>query len=264
MTFNIENFNNFLKQQQLNKGEFSNIKVHTFDKIPSTNTTIWELIEKGEKTPLVAIAAQQTAGRGQWGRKWISKANGLYLSVGLSPNIKVENGIHLIMATAVGIVENLRKYQIRVELKWLNDLLLNNQKLGGIKIDSKVENNYLKKVAIGVGINWQNEVNYPAINLESFFQKENINSITSLEELSAITISGVLFGYKKYLTEGIENILLTYLKYLNSMGKSININGVKGFITGVNSKGELKVRLSSLNATTEICIPHGTISIGYD
>lgn len=241
-----------------------NYSIHYFEEIPSTNTAIWELIEKGEKPPFVAIAKIQTAGKGQWGRKWQSNPNGLYLSLALNPNIPVENGIHLTLCSAYGITFELRKYGIPVELKWLNDLILNNRKLGGIKIETKLKNNLIKTAVIGVGINWQNEVSNPGINLQSFLNENNLKTIQSLEELTNIILSGLFFGYKTYLKEGINPILSGYLDYLNSIGKSIEINGNMGIISGVTRKGELKVRLSSQNATTEICLPHGTISIGYD
>ncbi len=241
-----------------------NYPIHNFEQIPSTNTAIWELIEKGEKPPFVVIAKEQTAGKGQWGRIWQSNPNGLYLSLALSPNIPVENGIHLTFCSAYGITFELRKYGIPVELKWLNDLILNKRKLGGIKIETKVKNNLIKTAVIGVGINWQNEVFKPGINLQSFLKDNNLNSIKTLEELTNITLSGLFFAYETYLKNGIKPILSGYLDYLNSIGKTIEINGNIGIITGVTSKGELKVRLSSQNATTEIELPHGTISIGYD
>jgi BirA family transcriptional regulator, biotin operon repressor / biotin---[acetyl-CoA-carboxylase] ligase len=251
--------NNFIPAQ----GE--NIyNIHYFDTISSTNTVSWELIKKGEKLPLIVIAKQQTAGKGQWGKIWQSSPNGLYLSLALKLNISVENASHLTLFTAYGIAKILREYQIPVELKWLNDLILNKQKLGGIKIETKIEHNYITTAVIGVGINWQNEVPNQGINLQSFLQENNINSIQTLAQLTDIILAGLFFGYEKYLKEEIDPILSGYLTYLNSMGKSIKIEGNEGIITGVTKKGELKVRLFSQGATTEICLPNGTISIGYN
>ena len=55
--------------------------LHIFSTLSSTNQTLWQLIDQGEKPGCVVIATEQTAGRGQWGRQWQSLAGGLYLSM---------------------------------------------------------------------------------------------------------------------------------------------------------------------------------------
>ena len=72
----------------------NSIPLSVFDCIPSTNTKLWELIDRGDKCPLGAIALQQTAGKGQWGHRWVSTAGGLYLSVGLDLDLEINNYPH--------------------------------------------------------------------------------------------------------------------------------------------------------------------------
>jgi BirA family biotin operon repressor/biotin-[acetyl-CoA-carboxylase] ligase len=250
-----------LNQQQLeNLLNSSSLAVHFYDIIPSTNQTAWELLEKGEKTPFVVIAGQQTAGRGQWGRKWESSEGGLYLSLAITPNLTATDAPHLTLCSGVGIVQNLEKYDIPVQLKWPNDLILDRRKLGGIKIETKVYQNQITQAVIGVGINWVNSVLPMGINLHSL----NNCSILSLEQLAAITIDGLLSGYDFYLSQGIDKLLLAYTQRLYNCGQTITIEGCKGVIIGINQQGDLKVCLQSLGASTEICLPVGTISLGYD
>ncbi|NJK49959.1 biotin--[acetyl-CoA-carboxylase] ligase [Candidatus Gracilibacteria bacterium] len=235
------------------------LSIHLYDTIPSTNQMLWELLDRNIKPPIAAIATQQTAGRGQWGRQWESQAGGLYLSVAININIPASNAPHLTLFSAWGIANVLRSYQIPVSLKWPNDLILEKRKLGGIKSETRIQQEKIVQAVIGVGINWTNPVPEVGINLQSL----SSNEIASLEQLAAIAIEGICSGYQYYLTKGIETLLPSYLDFLNLGGK-VTVNGCPGVVVGVNSQGELRVQLQSSGASTEIHLPSGTISLGYE
>jgi len=233
----------------------SELNWQIFEKIPSTNQKLWEMIGEGEKTPIIAIAIQQTAGKGQRGRVWQSQPGGLYLSLGLTTNLPATNAPHLTLLSAWGIANSLRENNIPVLIKWPNDIILNRKKLGGILSETRVQFEQITQTVIGVGINWKNSVPETGINLQSFPE------INSLEKLAAITIKGLLSGYEYYLSTGIENLLKSYQQLLDK--PIILVNGSPGIVTGITSTGELQVRLHSLGATTEINLPPGAIRIGY-
>ncbi|MCU0535096.1 MAG: biotin--[acetyl-CoA-carboxylase] ligase [Hydrococcus sp. Prado102] len=235
------------------------LSIHLYDAIPSTNQILWELLDRDVKPPIAAIATQQTAGRGQWGRQWESQAGGLYLSIAININIPASNAPHLTLFSAWGIANALRRYEIPVSLKWPNDLILEKRKLGGIKSETRIQQEKIAQAVIGVGINWTNPVPEIGINLQSLSR----NKIASLEQLAAIAIEGIFSGYQYYLTKGIETLLPSYLDFLNLGGK-VTVNGCPGVVVGVNSQGELRVQLQSSGASTEINLPSGTISLGYE
>ena len=239
------------------------INYYLFDNIPSTNEKAWQLIDGGEKLPLVAIARQQSAGKGQRGHQWKSPLGGLYLSLGLSVDLPANCATHLTLFTAWGIATHLRKYQIPIQIKWLNDLILKDKKLGGILSETRINRGKITRAVIGVGINWTNPVPSMGINLQSIWQNQGNPEINSLEKLASVTIRGILTGYQYYLTEGIENLISSYQQLLHSLGQKIVIQGGIGVVTGISSEGALKVRLCSPGATTEIFIPPGTITLGY-
>lgn len=261
------NFNLRIYQQELAKlatvYKLKSIDLHIFDIIPSTNQKIWSLIDLENPLPIAVISLQQTAGKGQWGRTWQSSLGGLYLSVAINLDLALDYSFHLTMTTAWGIANILRIYNIPVSLKWPNDLILKNRKLGGIKIETHTSNKKIKYAVIGVGINWVNSVPELAINLQSYFQKNQQQSITYLEQLTAITISGILSGYQHYLEIGSQQMLANYNKLLTSIGQKVTVNNCPGIVTGVTDKGELKVRLQSSGASTEISLSLGQISLGY-
>lgn len=239
------------------------LPVYLFETLPSTNQILWELINQGAKAGTVVIASQQTAGRGQWGRQWQSSLGGLYLSLALAPNLQASNSAQLTLCSAWGIATALRSYDIPVLLKWPNDLLLLGHKLGGILTETRVQQGQITEAVIGVGINWTNRVPELGINLRSFCEQQIEPSLTSLELLAAIVVEGLLFGYQQRLEAGIEHILPSYLELLDSRGCQVVVDGNPGIITGVTPAGELRVSLRSKNASTEICLKPGTISLGY-
>ena len=240
-------------------------KLDIFENIRSTNQKLWELLDCGENPSFAAIALQQTAGRGQWGKTWLSSQGGLYLSVIVQPNITLDNSFHLTMATAWGIAHILRSYDFPIFIKWSNDLILNQRKLGGIKLETRCQKNLIKYAVIGVGINWINPVPDLGINLQAFCQETGQQNISSLEELAAVTISGILFGYQKYLALGTDYILDSYQNLLDSIGRTINLDGKVGTITGVTETGQLQVKLESgEQIKNTIYIAPGQISLGYD
>lgn len=246
--FLSKNLTHFFK---LDKG----IDCYIFKTISSTNETVWDLIDNNTSLPLVVIARQQTAGKGQRGHKWISKKGGLYLSLGLEINLPINHAHHLTLFTVYGIVNNLRKNNIPIQIKWLNDLFLKGKKLGGILTETRSKKNLIYQAVIGVGINWQNEVPEMAINLESLREKNTNFPINSLEELSLIVLEGIFSGYEYYITEGINPLIKSYEQLLYNLGEQISLEIGEGIITGINEKGELKIKLKSQGASAEIFLP---------
>lgn len=255
VTFNIQEFRETLSYLKITDP----VSVHWDEEVGSTNDQAWNLLKQGVKSEvIVAIAQRQTAGRGQRGRQWESQVGGLYCSIGFSTTFNATQGTHLTLLSAWGIANALHRYDIPVQLKWLNDLLLHHGKLGGIKTETHSQHNQITQVVVGVGINWRNQPPSPGINLQAY------PVITSIEQLAAITVAGVLQGYHRYQQLGIEGIIPGYLSFLSNLGQTIDIEGNTGVIIGVTANGELKVRLSSPNATTEIKLPPGSIQLGYD
>lgn len=240
------------------------ITSYHFDTVDSTNRIAWELLEQGHPTPLVAIAKQQTAGRGQWGRTWESEEGGLYLSLALNLKIPAMDAAHITLFSAWGIGDNLRRHQVPVWLKWPNDLILLERKLGGIKSETRIQKQIITQSVIGVGINWSNPVPEIGINLQSWLNTHHHRDLASLEDLATLTHQGILSGFMRYQREGIGGILADYQALLHSMGKTITIDGSPGVIVGVTPGGELRVRLSAAGASTEINIVPGMISLGYN
>ncbi|MGB5967209.1 MAG: biotin--[acetyl-CoA-carboxylase] ligase [Spirulinaceae cyanobacterium] len=244
-------------RQKLWGEETFDLPLDYFPSLPSTNQKLWQLLNEGKPLPRVVIAGQQTAGKGQWGRQWQSSLGGLYLSLALSTQLPATNSHQLTLCSGWGIAQALRSKAVRVNLKWPNDLLLNQKKLGGILSETRIQNGHITQAVIGVGINWQNSVPETGINLQPRSQ------ITSLESLAAVVAHGIIWGYQQYLAIGIEKILPSYLQMLSSKGRKVLVDGFPGTVVGVTAQGDLKIRLNSLGAGVEVLRSPGTISLSY-
>jgi len=100
----------------------------------------------------IIIADRQLSGKGRSGRIWESLSHGnLYISFVLPP-IDVNKLLPLNVVTGYAVVDSLRNI-LNVKLKWPNDLVIKNKKLGGILLETKFTGNRLEKIVVGIGVN---------------------------------------------------------------------------------------------------------------
>ncbi len=128
------------------------LEVEVCERCPSTNTEL--LARSDAQAPLLLLAEEQTAGRGRRGRRWYaSPGSALMFSLRwrfTGPPARLRG---LSLATGVGIANALRALGAHgVALKWPNDLLVGDAKLGGMLIETRSSAGQVTAV-IGVGLN---------------------------------------------------------------------------------------------------------------
>ena len=121
----------------------------------STNNDLKKLATEGAPHGTVVVANKQTAGRGRMGRSFLSPEGGIYMSVLLRPQCKAAELMHLTCAVAVAVCDAIEAVcNIRPQVKWINDLILNSKKLGGILTELSLNADGTVNYAIvGIGIN---------------------------------------------------------------------------------------------------------------
>ena len=149
------------------------LKKFFYKKINSTNDIAVKKIRKGFSRGLV-FAMEQTKGRGQYGKKWISLKGNLFLSV----FIEIKNQITLKKITFINyqIIKKIlsKLFKTKLTIKFPNDLLINKKKVCGI-LQETMNNNDKKFIIIGIGINLiknPNFKNYPTTNLVELLKKK--------------------------------------------------------------------------------------------
>ena len=136
--------------------------VHTFAAVVSTNDTARGLAQEGVPSGAVVLAESQEAGRGREGRNWSSPPRGgVYLSMILDQGTGLTPPLAAVVAGA-DIARELTRLpaaggRAKVQLKWPNDLIVDDRKLGGILVESGRGPGYEHRLVIGVGINLRRE-----------------------------------------------------------------------------------------------------------
>jgi len=144
------------------------------DEIDSTNSELLANRQQYKKSGTVLLAEKQLKGKGRKDRTWQSaKGLNLTFSILLAKDIVSDlniNQLNLAASLTVALaIENL--YQLRTELKWPNDVLINGKKIAGILIETTFKGSKIERVVIGFGINlnqivFQGDFNYPPTSLK--------------------------------------------------------------------------------------------------
>jgi len=222
--------------------------VYHYDSLASTKDTARELADADAVEGTTVLALEQTAGRGRHGRRWLSpKGEGLYHSIILRPEIPPAKAPLLGLVAAIALAETLREeYEIQADIKWPNDILIEERKLAGILLELETDNDTVKYVILGIGVN---------LNQTEFLQDlDQPATSLRLETGMSYDIEGFrrrLFArldhwYEQFLATGSEPIIRRYSELSSYVhGKLVQVQTAERFITGrtycLNSEGALLV-----------------------
>ena len=140
-----------------------------FRTLPSALDAIHDLGAQGAPGGTVVLAEEQTAGRGRDGRTWRSPAGGVWLGMLLRAPVPVAGVLSLRIGLVLADVVEAVVPGRRPELKWPNDVLVDDRKVAGILCESRWQGDALQWLGVGVGINVANavpvELEHQAISL---------------------------------------------------------------------------------------------------
>ena len=175
----------------------------------------------------------QTKGRGRQGKEWSSPPGNISFSIAYS-----ENTSEIPISLIAGVISNLAISKAlninEIKLKWPNDLIYKNKKIGGILVEKEIKGIYCKTI-VGIGINLALDEKEPWWgDLNSF------NSKTARDDI----LNNLIQGFFSY----IDGELLDWKDVWNDncahMGKKIKIKKNhtiidEGIFIGINDKGAL-------------------------
>jgi len=154
-----------------------------YQKIDSTNEEAKRLLRKRKSPPFYIVAEEQTQGKGQQGRKWISPKGGLYISIVLGEEYDIHTAL---LSATLSVQKLLSSYVSDIKIRFPNDLITKNKKIAGILIEKG--NNF---TIFGIGV--------------------NVNQKIFPEEIKEKATSLYLITGEKYRIRDIEKGILRHL-----------------------------------------------------
>jgi len=217
------------------------------EEIPSTNTYAQEML--GEKPPegTLVLAYKQSAGRGQKGNAWLAEPGvNLTFSLIYYPKFLLATEIFMLSKiTSIALRDTLLHYlpMQEVDIKWPNDILLNEKKVAGILIENQLEGSRVGSSIIGVGLN-VNQRHFPDAlkhKATSLYQvrKEKFDT----EAILKTFLSHIEARYLELKNKGNANIDTMYIRYLFGYQEELVFEkegkSFVGMIVGVDKTGRL-------------------------
>lgn len=230
-----------------NKTTFGVVCYH-LDEIDSTNTFLQKLI-KDKKVPegTIVTARHQTAGKGQRGNVWTDEANlNIAMSLYLCPDfLPVSQQFFLNKMICLGVKEALDTFlNTPIKIKWPNDLYIENEKLGGILIESSSIGKQLNDLIVGIGIN-VNQVAFPSNLPNPISMKLAVGQGFALEEVLQKIYLSLEHWYDLLKNGNFMLINQTYEKAMYRFGElaffETNEGKIQGKIIGVDELGRLMI-----------------------
>ncbi|MFW9800007.1 MAG: biotin--[acetyl-CoA-carboxylase] ligase [Candidatus Thorarchaeota archaeon] len=201
------------------------VRLAYFDEVDSTNRVAKSFIDDGVKDRLVVISATQTAGRGRFLRSWVSPPGGLYTSLIVRPVLSPADtpllGLLAGCSTAAAVHTTC---SVDVHLKWPNDIIVDDKKIGGILSESIIEGEQVVSIVLGIGIN---------VNLRLDDYPEGLrNGITTIlhetgQETSIEELAASLLGETYSRISEVEarqtflSVLSEYKRVCNTLGRRV-------------------------------------------
>jgi BirA family biotin operon repressor/biotin-[acetyl-CoA-carboxylase] ligase len=202
--------------------------VHYLLSVSSTSTELKTLAGGGATVGTVVLADEQTGGRGRSGRTWFSPDRmGVWMSVLLGSGAAAERLAPLSVAAAVSVADALRELTgLDVRVKWPNDLLVGDRKLGGFLVESmQTAGERVVSAVLGVGLN---------VSLaEDDFPAELAGTATSLQlalgrpvarlDVLRVTLLALEECFERYERDGIAGFRERWRELSSTLGREVTV-----------------------------------------
>lgn len=221
--------------------EFINLET-----VDSTNLYAKKHIETLNDRTII-LTKEQTAGRGRLNRSWVDLGkNNIFMSIVLKPSDTYKEVYsNITQYLSVVLCHTFETYGLKPQIKWPNDVLINNKKIAGILSESVVQGSKFKGLVLGVGIN----LNATTKGVESITDKPvtalniELNREIDPKHFLDKLLEKFFKNYDKFLNDGFILIKDDYISRNCFLGKDIKVQVLnkieEGTATSITDNGEL-------------------------
>ncbi len=218
-----------------------------YEKVSSTMDAIIEHLKNDIDHPILVVAKQQEEGRGRQNSAWFSPSGGFYgtFAFPLSSKMKPRQFSFLHYAAALAIQQAIKKkYGTEILVKWPNDLVFKNRKLGGILLELvSLQSEYLL-LGIGINIELKEENTLVFEQLKATCLEEATGNQIQKNEFIRI-LSEYIFEYVNLVTEeNYEKITSLFNTNSINMNKKHSYKSEVYLCRGISNTGELRLESS--------------------
>ncbi|MFA5867924.1 MAG: biotin--[acetyl-CoA-carboxylase] ligase [Actinomycetota bacterium] len=210
------------------------ISITKLDTVSSTQDHAKHLAEGGATEGTVVVARVQDHGRGRLGRRWLSPEGGLWFSLILRPACPPARVAGLTLLAAVSVTEAINaETGVKAGIKWPNDILIGDKKLGGVLTEMTATMNVVDYVVMGIGLNvnvatdkFPHDLLMPATSLQEETSRE-----ANLDEILDVCLKNLARDYE--LFGGHFNDIMSRWKALSLvLGRQVTVSQPGKCISG--------------------------------
>ena len=239
-----------------------------FDETPSTNSAAAKLAHDGAPHGTLVVAERQTAGRGRLGRQWYSPAAGnLYSSLLLRelPGPSRVAWVPLVAAVAVASAVD-QVTGLRTSLKWPNDILVAERKIGGILCESTGLGTSAAVLVVGIGLNVNANRDELPEDIRSFAttMAAEAGQFFSRADLIGRLLAEFEPRYEQLLSADSPRTFDEYRARCATLGQHVRAElgqgqRVQGRATAITDDGSLALMPDDRATTAPICVRAGDV-----
>ncbi len=240
-------------------GRSSDRRVSIHERIDSTSDELKRCLRDGAPVGTVVIASSQTGGRGRNRKPWYSPPNGsLYMSMSVSvAGEPVENLPLIPLAAGIAAIDALEDAGgTRPTLKWPNDLMVNDRKLGGILCEAPDINARPVIAVVGLGLNtggadFPDDLDGIAIDLAAVADR-----VPPLPLIAARWVSGVERWNERIGKGGRADLVRAWRERAEAFGRLVRVGDAEGRTVNLDERGQLLVEK---NDGEVVAVPGGIV-----
>lgn len=213
--------------------------IRCFKKVTSTNDLAWLEISRNAPEGTGVFANEQFKGRGRFGRKWHSPTEkGLWVSIILKPDLPVEKTPFIMVIGAIAICQLIKQeFDLSTSIRWPNDVLINEKKVAGIIVESRIFANQPKAMVLGIGFNVNLSFEEIPADLKSIATSLLIEKNHTIE-MRMLTRHLLIYldnWYEKIVTKDYEPIKIAWREMSGVMNQQVIIKKqdeqIEGLVT---------------------------------